>query len=413
MKQAPSTQSVAAPGKGGRRAAAGRGPASLVSAADAVKDQTFQSRISLGNAELDRLVGGGVTAGSLTLLGGSPGAGKSTFALQLAERMAASSGLPIAYISGEESAPQVAARAQRVAPSLVAGDLLHLLCEADVDACVTSLSGSAPAARATAGGWLGGSPPVGGDAEGRWGGVVVDSIQTMLVPDVASMPGSVPQVRESAVRMLRFAKDSGVPVLLTGHVTKSGDLAGPRVLEHVVDTVLSLDGEGAHAHRILRCTKNRFGPGNEVSALTQHAAANAPLPLRRGPPAMQCALTPHRPPPPLWPQVAVLDMADDGLKVVTDPSLLFLSHAPAAEGETHPPGTAVAIPLEGSRALCVEVQALSSPSYPDAPPRHRGIGLSFDRCASQPLPCTARALSHSAAPDPPFPLFLPLAGRRS
>lgn len=265
MKQAPSTQGAAAPGKGGRRASTGRAAVSLVSAADAVKDQAFQSRISLGNIELDRLVGGGVTAGSLTLLGGSPGAGKSTFALQLADRMAASSGLPIAYISGEESAPQVAARAKRVAPELVANDLLHLLCEADVDACIASLAGSAPAARASTEGWLGGSP-VGGGAEARWGGVVVDSIQTMMVPDVASMPGSVPQVRESAVRMLRFAKDSAVPVLLTGHVTKSGDLAGPRVLEHVVDTVLALDGEGAHAHRILRCTKNRFGPGNEVSA---------------------------------------------------------------------------------------------------------------------------------------------------
>ena len=249
-----------------------------------------------GIGELDRVLGGGVVPGSLLLVGGDPGIGKSTLLLQLSRAMARD-GARVLYVAGEESAAQVRLRAERL------GDVppaLYLLCETEVEEVLTQTAALGPDV------------------------VIVDSIQTAFSDASAGAPGSVTQVRECALRYLDLAKGGGVPVFLVGHVTKDGAVAGPRVLEHMVDAVLYLEGERYHDVRVLRAAKNRFGSTDEIGVFT---------------------------------------MAEDGLREVADASRAFLSEGPVR------PGAIAAGVVEGSRALLVEVQALVSPSSLAAPQR--------------------------------------------
>ncbi len=241
-------------------------------------------------AELDRVLGGGLVPGSVTLIGGEPGIGKSTLLLQ-ASAECARSGLAVLYVSGEESKQQIRARAERL------GALepnLWLLSETLLPAVIDAIGRVEP------------------------GVVVVDSIQTMVEPELGSAPGSVVQVREGAHRLVRVAKERGTAMLLVGHVTKDGGLAGPRVLEHVVDTVLSFEGDHHHALRLLRATKHRFGATDELG---------------------------------------LFEMGETGLAAVPDPSGLFL-----ADRRTGVAGSAVVPVVEGQRPLLVEIQALVTPS---------------------------------------------------
>lgn len=247
---------------------------------------------SSGLPELDRVLGGGFVAGSVTLLGGEPGVGKSTLALQVA-RSWAGDGTPVLYVSGEESAAQVQGRAARlgaVPPSL------WVLAEADRASIEAAVAQLAPAL------------------------VVVDSVQTLIDPDLASAAGSVVQVREGAHRLVQVAKRSGAVLLFVGHVTKDGSLAGPRALEHVVDTVLAFDGDRRHALRLLRAVKHRFGSTAEVG---------------------------------------LFDLTGDGLVPLADPSGVFL-----ADRQVGVAGSVVTATVAGNRPLLVEVQALVTEPHP-------------------------------------------------
>jgi DNA repair protein RadA/Sms len=259
-----------------------------------------------GIAELDRVLGGGIVPGSVTLLGGEPGIGKSTLLLQL---LAGWAGTAL-YISAEESAQQVRLRAERLS---AVGPALWLANE-------TALAGVVDAIDRT-------SPSL----------VVVDSIQTIADQRLGSSPGSVAQVRECAQQLVGEAKRRGIPVVLVGHVTKDGALAGPRVLEHVVDTVLAFEGERHHALRLLRATKHRFGPTNELG---------------------------------------LFEMAGHGLVGVPDPSHLFLG-----DRRTGVPGSAVAPTMEGQRPLLVELQALTMSAPPGVPARRTTQGIDGNRLA--------------------------------
>ena len=254
-------------------------------------------RVTSGIGELDTPLGGGLVHGSLVLLGGDPGVGKSTLLLMAAHRFA-ERGPPVLYASGEESVQQVRMRAERLgvhAPSL------HLLSSTDWTHIEASCRALKPAV------------------------LVVDSVQTVAAPELANLPGSVTQVREVAHRAMNLAKGSQTAILLVGHVTKSGDLAGPKVLEHFVDTVLHFEGDGRSALRILRAVKNRFGPAGELG---------------------------------------MFEMAEDGLRPVPDASARLLQ-----ERRQDAAGTAVVAALEGSRALLAEVQALVGPPMPQTPAR--------------------------------------------
>ena len=250
-------------------------------------------RRATGSAEFDRVLGGGIVPGSVILLGGEPGIGKSTLLLQLAGTIGAgSSGSgSVLYVSGEESTEQVALRAERLG---VDGAGLNVLTATQTEDVAATIAAAAPDL------------------------VVVDSVQTLATAQFSSGAGSVTQVRESAARLQAVAKAHRVPVILVGHVTKEGALAGPKVLEHVVDVVLYLEGERFHGHRLLRGAKNRFGPTDEVG---------------------------------------VFEMGEQGLADVADPAGLFVDSETADAS-----GTAVAGVLEGSRALLVEVQALAVPT---------------------------------------------------
>jgi len=261
-----------------------------------------------GVPELDRVLGGGLVPGSVTLLGGEPGIGKSTLLLHVAAQRAAA-GVTALYVTAEESAQQVRGRADRLG-SL--HDRLYLQVETALPNVLAAIEQLEPDI------------------------VVVDSIQTVHDPELGSAPGSVVQVRECAHRLVREAKARGTTVLLVGHVTKDGGLAGPRVLEHVVDTVLEFQGERHHALRLLRATKHRFGPTNELG---------------------------------------LFEMVDDGLVAVPDPSQLFL-----ADRSIGIAGSAVAALLEGQRPLLVEVQALVARS-PLAVPRRSAQGMDQSRLA--------------------------------
>ncbi|KAB2896933.1 MAG: DNA repair protein RadA, partial [Dokdonella sp.] len=266
-----------------------------------------EQRLATGIGELDRVLGGGLVAGSVVLIGGDPGIGKSTLLLQMLGMLAARArGL---YVTGEESLAQVAARAQRLGIGL---EGIDALAETSIERILGEVAG--------------GRPQV----------LVVDSIQTIWTELLGAAPGSVSQVRESAARLVRFAKESGTSVLLVGHVTKEGGIAGPRVLEHMVDAVLYFEGEAGSRLRVLRAFKNRFGAVNELG---------------------------------------VFAMGDKGLREVPNPSAIFLStHAQPT------PGSAVMVTREGTRPLLVEVQALVDQSSLGNP-RRVALGLEQNRLA--------------------------------
>ncbi|HEV8584265.1 MAG TPA: DNA repair protein RadA [Methylomirabilota bacterium] len=292
-----------APARGGRRAGA---PSS--GRPQPLKDVVLESgdRLPTGIAELDRVLGGGVVRGSLVLIGGEPGAGKSTLLLQAA-RALAKTRPPVLYVSAEESAAQVKMRADRLG---IAGDGLLLWAENDLNAVQAALDDVKPHA------------------------LIVDSIQTVFLPDLESAPGSVAQVRECAARLMMQAKGRGLATFLVGHVTKDGAIAGPRVLEHLVDTVLYFEGEQHHAYRVLRAVKNRFGSTNEIG---------------------------------------VFEMAERGLVEVANPSGFFLSERPVDA-----PGSVVVASLEGTRPMLLELQALvSRASF--GTPRRTVLGADYNR----------------------------------
>ncbi len=282
------------------------------------------TRLATGVGELDRVLGGGLVPGSLVLLGGEPGVGKSTLVLEAAagiarcavpeatRALAGAGGHVVLYASGEESTGQLRLRARRLGlTDGVAGEAILAFAETDVDRIVERARAVRPAV------------------------LVVDSIQTVSLDALDGPPGSVGQVRESALRLLEFAKGEGVPVVLVGHVTKDGSLAGPKTLEHLVDAVLTLEGDRGVGMRLLRATKNRFGSTEEVG---------------------------------------VFAMGGDGLREVDDPARAFLAEAAGA------PGSAIAATLEGSRPLLVEVQALVSPAGYGTP-RRTANGIDQNRLA--------------------------------
>jgi DNA repair protein RadA/Sms len=263
-------------------------------------------RIDAGSAELNRVLGGGIVPSSLVLVGGDPGIGKSTLLLALSAALARSLG-PVLYVSGEESAQQIRLRAERL--GAVTKRLL-LFPETDLVQVEEAVRQQSPVL------------------------VVVDSIQTMSIPTNSSPPGSVAQIRECTAALLHLAKSHGVTIFIAGHVTKQGALAGPRLLEHMVDTVLYFEGEGKSAYRILRAVKNRFGSANEI---------------------------------------AVFTMQRKGLQEVPNPSQLFLS-----DREQPVPGAMVVATTQGTRPLLVEVQALVSPTGGGLP-RRVGRGVDLNR----------------------------------
>ena len=281
------------------------GPAKITPLKDVGLDA--ETRVSTGIGELDRVLGGGVVEGSVVLVGGDPGIGKSTLLLQALAAMGAR--VPALYVTGEESLAQVAARAVRLGLPV---DHLSALAETSIERILAQAHAAKPRL------------------------VVADSIQTLWTEQLTAAPGSVSQVRETAARLVRFAKESGTSVFLVGHVTKDGAIAGPRVLEHMVDAVLYFEGESGSRFRVLRAFKNRFGAVNELG---------------------------------------VFAMSDKGLKEVPNPSAIFLSgHA----GPT--PGSAVMVTREGTRPLLVEVQALVDAS-PLSNPRRVTLGLEQNRLA--------------------------------
>lgn len=263
-------------------------------------------RLATGTEDLDRVLGGGIVPGSAILLGGDPGVGKSTLLLQVAADVARL-GAGVLYVTGEESPEQIRLRADRLGPI---PDPLHVLAESDVDSITRSTQASGPAL------------------------LIVDSVQTLRTEDLASASGGVGQVKECAFRLVNLAKQTGCAVFLVGHVTKEGSLAGPKVLEHMVDVVLGLEGDHFQAYRILRSSKNRFGATHEI---------------------------------------AIFDMREDGLREVKDPADLFLS---SHSGVTS--GSAIAVTVEGTRPISVEVQALATRTVFGLP-RRTSTGIDINR----------------------------------
>lgn len=263
-------------------------------------------RLSTGMKELDRVLGGGIVKGSLTLVGGDPGIGKSTLLLQVCQSLAAGHN-SVLYISGEESLQQIKMRAERIGNF---SDDLELLSETNLGAIREVIERKKPQV------------------------VVIDSIQTMYNEEVASAPGSVSQVRESTAVLLQIAKGLGISVFVVGHVTREGTVAGPRTLEHMVDTVLYFEGENQESYRILRGVKNRFGSTNEIG---------------------------------------VFEMRGDGLREVENPSEFMLSGKP--EGES---GSVVVCSMEGTRPIMLEIQALVCHSFFNNP-RRTATGIDFNR----------------------------------
>ncbi len=282
------------------------GTRSTITSLSSVKAQE-NTRIATGLEEFDRVLGGGLVAGGVVLIGGDPGIGKSTLLLQAGAALGAAH--RTLYVTGEESVEQVALRAQRLG---LVNAPVELLAEVQLEAIVGAINATQPEV------------------------VVVDSIQTVYSEALQSAPGSVAQVRECAAQLTRLAKQRGIVVILVGHVTKEGAIAGPRVLEHIVDTVLYFEGDPHSSFRLVRAIKNRFGAANELG---------------------------------------VFGMTERGLKGVTNPSALFLSqHAePVA-------GSAVVATLEGSRPLLVEIQALVDPVQ-GGNPRRLAVGLDAQRLA--------------------------------
>ncbi len=266
-----------------------------------------ESRVSTGFDELDRVLGGGLVAGSVNLIGGDPGVGKSTLLLQAACHLAKRH--RTCYVTGEESLAQIALRAQRLG---IADAELELVSETCVEGIIAALEGAPPSV------------------------LVIDSVQTLWTDTLTSAPGSVAQLRESTARLVRFAKQRNVAVFLVGHVTKEGAIAGPRVLEHMVDGVLYFESDAGSRFRILRAVKNRFGAANEIG---------------------------------------VFAMAQDGFREVRNPSAIFLSRQ-----EQPVAGSAVMVTWEGSRPLLVEVQALVDDAA-GSHPRRVAVGTDGNRLA--------------------------------
>ncbi len=265
-----------------------------------------EKRLKTGIGEFDRVLGGGLVPGSLVLIGGDPGIGKSTLLLQVFHRLS-EHGHKVLYVSGEESVKQVRLRSNRLN---AVSDNLWVVSETSMETIQKMMETTAPDVLA------------------------VDSIQTVFTTELSSAPGSVSQVREATMHLMYLAKRSGVPIFLVGHVTKEGAIAGPRVLEHIVDTVLYFEGEHSHVFRILRAVKNRFGSTNEIG---------------------------------------VFEMKDSGLSEVANPSALFLAERPVDAA-----GSVVVASIEGSRPILVELQALvSSTTYGN--PRRTAIGVDSNR----------------------------------
>ena len=275
----------------------------------ALKDvvHTEHARVSTGIGELDRVLGGGLVQGAVVLVGGDPGIGKSTLLLQAVAKMAST--LPALYVTGEESLAQVAGRGARLGLPL---EGVNALAETGVEKILEQAVATSPRL------------------------IVADSVQTLWTESLTAAPGSVSQVRESAARLVRYAKETGTAVFLVGHVTKEGGIAGPRVLEHMVDAVLYFEGDSGSRFRVLRAFKNRFGAVNELG---------------------------------------VFAMGDKGLREVPNPSAIFLSGS-----RTPQPGSCVMVTREGTRPLLVEVQALVD-SSPLSNPRRVAVGMEQNRLA--------------------------------
>ncbi|PYM94713.1 MAG: DNA repair protein RadA [Candidatus Rokuibacteriota bacterium] len=292
----------AAPEPGGRRIGLSSSRPRALS--DITMEHTDRLRTGIG--ELDRVLGGGVVPGSLVLIGGDPGIGKSTLLIQAA-RALATAAPPVLYVSAEESAAQVKLRAERLG---ISSDGLLLWTETDLVTVEAELDTVKPKV------------------------LIIDSIQTVFLPTLESAPGSVAQVRECGGRLMTIAKGRGIATFLVGHVTKEGALAGPRVLEHLVDTVLYFEGEQHHAYRVLRAVKNRFGSTNEIG---------------------------------------VFQMAERGLLEVKNPSGFFLAERPKDV-----PGSVIVAGLEGTRPLLLELQALVAPAS-FGTPRRTVLGADYNR----------------------------------
>ncbi len=274
---------------------------------DAV-DLKDEKRLLTHIKEFDQVLGGGLVAGSLVLIGGDPGIGKSTLMLQVLNGIAKHNH-KVLYVSGEESVKQIRLRSQRLE---VGSSNLFVAAEIDLEIILAMIDSTKPVV------------------------VVIDSIQTMFSSDISSAPGSISQVRESALRLMRVSKETGIPIFLVGHVTKDGAIAGPRLLEHMVDTVLYFEGDRNHIFRILRAVKNRFGSTNEIG---------------------------------------VFEMKEKGLLEVANPSKIFLSERPVKVA-----GSVVTASLEGTRPILIELQALVS-STNLGTPRRTILGLEHNRVA--------------------------------
>jgi DNA repair protein RadA/Sms len=288
----------------GRGAFLSSGPAPMP--LSEVSNRTERARLRMGMDEIDRVLGGGLVQGSLALLAGEPGIGKSTLLLQ-ALNLVAGGGKKVLYVSGEESPNQIRMRAERIG-EIAAG--LWVVSAADMEGIEKDVQELNPSVLA------------------------IDSVQTLFCRELASAPGSIAQVREVTARLVRLAKTRDMPTIMVGHVTKEGAIAGPRVLEHLVDTVLYFEGDRSHTFRLLRTVKNRFGPTHEIG---------------------------------------VFEMSGSGLRQVANPSELFLSQRPKAV-----PGSVVLPYVEGTRPILVELQTLVSPSHL-AMPRRASTGVDGNR----------------------------------
>ncbi|MGG0916172.1 DNA repair protein RadA [Bacillus velezensis] len=265
-----------------------------------------EPRVHTKLEEFNRVLGGGVVKGSLVLIGGDPGIGKSTLLLQVSAQLADTAG-SVLYISGEESVKQTKLRADRLG---INSQMLHVLSETDMEYISSAIQEMKPAF------------------------VVVDSIQTVYQSDITSAPGSVSQVRECTAELMKIAKTNGIPIFIVGHVTKEGSIAGPRLLEHMVDTVLYFEGERHHTFRILRAVKNRFGSTNEMG---------------------------------------IFEMREEGLTEVLNPSEIFLEERSAGAS-----GSSIVASMEGTRPILVEIQALISPTS-FGNPRRMATGIDHNR----------------------------------
>jgi DNA repair protein RadA/Sms len=302
-------EEAAGTGVGGAPAARSIGRGRVVALSGLVGNGQEAPRTRSGIAEFDRVTGGGLVRGSTLLVGGDPGIGKSTLLLQVAAALA-NGGNSVVYISGEEAAAQIRLRAERLE---VTKAPVKLAAETSVENVLATLAADKPPAL-----------------------LIIDSIQTLWTEVVDSAPGTVTQVRSSAQALIRYAKQTGTAVVFVGHVTKDGQIAGPRVVEHMVDAVLYFEGEGGHHFRILRAVKNRFGPTDEIG---------------------------------------VFEMTGVGLREVANPSALFLG-----ERNANTPGAAVFAGMEGTRPVLVEIQALVAPT-PLGTPRRAVIGWDSSRLA--------------------------------